>query len=290
MDGGAIDAGRADAGRADAGRRDGGRPCVCVDAAAECTEDRETCFLAIDCPLSACPSDHACMSGPTGAGRCECTDPVACGVRCSTDDDCASGFDCDPLNNVCRVHRRCADALGCGAGQLCDRDQDCQPVGTLAEGATCASDSDCASGYCESRLCLTRCTRNDECSGTLVCEGTTTSRCVGATGCGGGCGADELCASGACRAGCRRTGDCASGDCTTDEGDRGPWTCSAGPARCMATEWLVPEPSTSFCLRHVPCWDDAHCAGEAGTTCIWEDDLRLLRRRDGSGFCGRVAP
>lgn len=128
---------------------DGERMRTCLDA-----------YAAIDC-ADLPTALHA--GGPGG-----CTDPftglVALGGACANDADCQSNL-CDgdstdfngnttfgTCAEVPAIGQPCVDG-DCGAGAFCDYNagsQTCQA--TLADGASCSANGDCASGACNGAM------------------------------------------------------------------------------------------------------------------------------------------
>jgi hypothetical protein len=283
----------------DSGAPDTAPPCTCVDSSAECNDSRTNCELPGSCSaLEPCPTSYECSSGM----RCVCSEPTVCGVACSSDDGCGTEpggapASCDPIHGVCREPRRCLFGAACGPGEVCVGRGNCAVAGSLTEGEACSNDIQCATGLCETGVCLTRCIENAECSAGLQCvaggrEKRGGARCVApVTGC-------EACTAGGrfcsgcttspcpCGTACRRGSDCPSGDCVISGGsvDAHPLgTCSATSAVCDPEE--VYFTSYRYCVREIPCWGDEHCTVGRATSCIWSSPFNPAF---GSGLCGHM--
>lgn len=214
---------------------------ICDGLDNDCNEQLDEGCLPIGAP---CESSELCVGGlcaDTIGGRI-CTQP------------------CDPL----RLE------LGCGPGTYCAAngcEAHCVP-GTLGEapiGETCASDTECTTGFCRDpgdglRRCLDFCRIDeDECLAREVC--------VPLAGVCGGC-VDEAIVGGGHGLGesCEQNGDCRSGDCFL-HGDLG---------ECAT-------PCALGCAMGTVCRDE-HCVADrtqpVGGACIDNADCR-------SGLCAR---
>lgn len=113
------------------------------------------CTLALLPIGSSCVFNSQCQSGFCTSGRCS----VAC-----TATSCGAGFYC--LNGVC--YPGCSTDRDCGVNSFCQNNR-CFASIALPNGALCAFDSNCQSGWCCGGQCRSRipvggrCQTNDEC-------------------------------------------------------------------------------------------------------------------------------
>jgi len=173
-------------------------------------------------------------------GECSslfCSSNNYCGDK-SEGMNCARGTDCSILSGS----GNCIVSSGLCEGALLSRGQPCLSNSGCISGICygfcnpkqgdsnmCFEDMDCASGFCQSRLCVakksdgTACTRNAACS-SGNCEGTTSKICTAQKSNGQSCTADTQCASKYCIGSvctaqksdgqsCDRDAVCLSGSC-----------------------------------------------------------------------------
>jgi hypothetical protein len=189
---------------------------VCCDAVcsgcssclmADTTVPDGTCApVAMGDPNKACTA----LGGPcNGKGQCVCAAPAcggmctakcAVGETCGADGDCQAGLHC--ANGVC-CSSDCGSmggcyacnlapywvgtctplfvGAGCGPNHACDANHSCNPAGGAApgaNGATCGTDTQCASGRCD----------------------TTQMKCAASQPTGAACATDDQCHSASCDA------------------------------------------------------------------------------------------
>lgn len=230
--------------------------CSCPGAEDECVDS--ICYReAFVCDLlTPCPAGYSCEDQ-----RCVCRELTSCGVPCERDSDCAPSI-CG-VEKRCHPPLRCHSAWQCPNGRVCGGDDlgGCIEPGPLEDGAFCESGAECQSGHCLTGRCLQPCTRNSDCPPALSCV---TSRaatqqlpvCVAESPCDACQLPSDICTGGACVAeGCKRTADCAAGDCYFSPVSRFGNCMTSGPKTCAPDEVLANGP----CYVRLVCNNDADC-------------------------------
>jgi hypothetical protein len=187
------------------------------------------------CDESTCPDGFRCLPlhtqsvcTPTGSGLREapCANGTACasgvcrGGRCS---DVCPGVDCGDdricvrWSTVDLCERRCARSADCGDTGVCllqGSQRICATRGATSDDRPCATDTDCASGYCGQGTCARQCAADPNvCPAGSACVtdlSGTVCRPAGPAPVGSRCDRHTACASGVCGAGICTT-DCADG-------------------------------------------------------------------------------
>lgn len=156
--------------------------CTDCDGNQSCGEE----CAGIACPPGDCRSDDDCMGGTSWEYCLPPGEPPACGVGCMMMRDCEAHADCgegsrcvqyrggccastDPLSSRCLP--ACTEA-SCAEGERCNTEGICEPIpcsdgwscpaytsctgtgdGHGCSRNTCATDADCAGGYCVNGAC-----------------------------------------------------------------------------------------------------------------------------------------
>ena len=262
----------------------------CKALGESCAADDECAFAQL--PERFEPVDTPVYCGDTPAGRV-CTracDPMAPRTSCS---EIAHPFldTTTPLDGV-----YCANTGGCGG--VCVAGS----AGTSANTATCTSDTDCASLYCDdpgdgTRRCMTPCLGGDGlCFAGEVCAAGPSScgGCLppdfvnGARGLGEPCAADTDCGSGACLLDgafrycteactadveCVEGFHCREGSCARGDRSSTGEVCAV-TEDCVGGDTCEGEGARRFCTH--PCTTDGACPeGFACTDGLCDTDLRV---------------
>ncbi len=130
-----------------------------------------------------CGDQGACATRVSNCTPFAC-DAAGCITKCTTSDDCAQGFACDPVSGECK-----AEGL------------ECSPDGRTSIGPN-GETVPCSPYLCESGRCLDACTTSSDCDTRYVCD-SIRSTCV-STGKDSSSGEDGGC-------GCRTTDDRTAG-------------------------------------------------------------------------------
>ncbi len=204
-------------------------------------------------PGSACALDVDCLTGI-------CEDATCCDVTCS---GACKRCDLPAFNGTCSPVDASGQVMGCTGNQACDGTGSCKS----SNGNTCASNTDCLSGFCQDNYCC-----NSSCSGTCnrcdlpgtvgicanVALGGQVAGCNGTLACNGMNSCKKL--NGQT---CNNTGDCVSGLCPS-EGGAQKYCCDAA---CGETCKSCAGTKTIGQLNGVCDWikdktdPDAECAG-----------------------------
>jgi hypothetical protein len=216
-----------DAGETPAGTAGLWDPCLRDE---DCISD--LCSNAYHICISACSiSEQSCPEGGVCSGSS--SDPSAdwgqCLVACGTDGSCPTDSECLD-REVPPGSRACTFPATCTTGD-----------GSLADGASCTCNGDCASGSCYTEedygapggFCYHACTSDGDCTGGARCSG---EFCTpGCTAGGGECRVGWVC-DGVCRPLCQADSDCSTYDtCDLYTGLCGLTTTGAGVGAACAS-------------------------------------------------------
>ncbi|HJK99992.1 MAG TPA: matrixin family metalloprotease [Polyangiaceae bacterium LLY-WYZ-15_(1-7)] len=205
-----------------------------------------------------CRSDSDCAATErcnTSTGDCEArpTDGLDLGSPCTSSDECNSGLCATtPEGSVCSQSCDGFNPASCPGGFYCDGEATgtcgmglCLAGGPGAAplGATCGTDTDCASLMCDGGVCATPCRPEagvGSCADGFVCR-------PGATpGCGACVSEGSLGTPGDF---CTDNADCASGLCAVrGEGDQFCTDLCSDATECPDGFACVPVGSTSICV------------------------------------------
>jgi hypothetical protein len=109
----------------------------------------------IECALAADPCGGECCGDGEFCEADTCVSCLATGAECASEFECCSGL-CDVYSGQCIECAGAADPCGgtcCGEGEFCEAET-C--VACREDGAECASEFECCSGFCD--------TYNNQCS------------------------------------------------------------------------------------------------------------------------------
>jgi hypothetical protein len=243
-----------------------------------------------------CPPGYQCDASK----QCVCSDLPSCGIQCGS--GCPGELVCDGKTGVCRPPLMCMSDAMCGAAERCDAAwagdypyPHCRPAGAAPVGAPCAQHWDCVAGAAcygnnPNKTCASRCVRNEDCAGTLVCAHWQDFQ-------------PEVCAPLACGT-CPPSGqcdipynnciptpcatgqDCAGGDCSAGLG--WPQVCD-GQQKCQPAEiqWLA-QTNALYCVGlGGGCWTNADCT--APDTCVLASEMGPWISQ-AAGVCGEKVP
>jgi hypothetical protein len=266
-----------------AGAADSGTPCKCRNWGDVCSTGLGTpqCVRAgYTCnALSPCDSGYTCSSGV-----CQCVDPTVCGIDCSST-PCPSGLECDNKTSLCRNPRNCIYDEACPAGERCVEDGSiagqCRVTGNKAVGAACSRNTDCATGRCETGVCLAPCRATSDCPNGQFCVAKSDEGfvCV-ATPCTANCSAAQACSvSNTCVQPCDSNAECGSGRKCTSGQDLGLPVCVSGTPACGADDIDGDGLVGIKCLKDGG-WEDSDCPGAADAATEY-----ACNRVFGANFC-----
>ena len=262
--------------------------CECLNPLDVC--DRDWCVRT----AYTCNALHACETGYecTPDSRCRCVDPNVCGIRCDRTGYCPGErfppLTCAP-DGICRPPLPCLTDAMCPAGQLCigvaELYPTCAAPGSVPVGGSCAANTDCAEGACETDVCLHRCRLNSDCDSGLLCGETRNLQlgCMVSTTCTTCTGAGQYCSGGAnCHgSSCTTNADCPQNCYHELMGAANAGACMDDPIglACTDEEFAsMMAPETCFIFRG--CWADDDC--ESPYECLAD-----MLPAD-VGFCGRI--
>ncbi len=248
-----------------------------------------------------CPAGEACI------GR-DCVNPADCTLP---GNECAAGSRCDTTvdPHTCVTGGDCRE-IGCSSGEICDEATgNCVSPSPL--GTPCATDAECAEGYCalqgalglspaDARVCAKACCSDADCSGDTICyaSGTGAKMCIPAMlvgrqrGPGGtlaACSDGSACASGfcgtdlgGCLGSCSAHADCGSGrSCAVYRraDSRIQNACYSGTGGTNAAGFCDSGSDCRFGICYEIAFGEGLCSGPCGTTaecpsglyCSWQD-------------------
>ena len=170
-------------------------PATCASASTCAASFDDGCGKTLDCSQS-CTTPAVCYQD-------KCCTPLAACPATSCDaaqtDGCGSTLDCSancPSTDVC-FNKQCCTPMACGTQcghptDGCGTTLDC---GLCADGKSCKSSADCASGACENGTCVS-CTDGKKNNGEtdVDCGGANCAKCAN----GSQCNADSDCSSNRC--------------------------------------------------------------------------------------------
>lgn len=212
---------------------------VCRQPVCNCRDSDDFCALDAACVLddASCQVDADCGDARyvCDGVRCICDEsvPDQCRFACSTNDDCGVDQVCDVALRRCQTEF-CPLGGVCPAGYVCAPEEVenfaamiCRRAGASGLGDSCLRGSECASGMCQSGVCVQPCRMTSDCTNGQNClfDGnyycTSLEECLDVQ-----CGAGEFCASGgkACQPFCLTNEDCPE-----------PRTCGASPDSASTT-------------------------------------------------------
>jgi hypothetical protein len=211
----------------------------------------------------------ACAAG-TECGSGNCADSVCCDSSCTS-----ACYACNlpsAVGTCTGVATGATDGTACAAPQYCTSDHVCT-MGKKANGSTCASPSDCASGNCVDKTCCDgpcggNCQTCANASGVCslvaagsdprgVCKGTDPM-------CGGACDGQGGCALAAAGKACRQAG------CQADlQIILGAAASCDGAGNC--------PPGTVTDCHGFGCYTDANNMGQCKTDCATDPDCAIKR-------------
>jgi len=227
-----------------------------------------------------CAADAACAAGLT------CTDGVCCSTpTCGTCSSCAAP---GATAGVCAPLAKGTQSAFCTGTNVCDGANRC--VHNL--GQTCASSSECVSGFCADGVCCS--TSSCGAQGCQTCgagglchpvdDGTTTAMCGGASACvGGSCltAAGHICNT---NSECG-TGHCVDGVCCNTACDDTCFACNqpSSLGTCAALAALPDSRAT------VACSGAFVCAADGSSRCLLADGQACAADADcASAQCAAV--
>ena len=237
-----------------------------------------------------CDGRGACRKYPAGArcgaGACNGSSITAAGA-CDGAGQCLTGavvtcapFGCDPGNGSPRCHDRCTTAAECVPGRDCIAGS----CGKKIDGATCAGDDECSSGFCTDGVC---------------CEARCDGPCLSCaqTGTMGACrpvaagvpDPRQVCRDGG-KESCGQTGSCdGMGGCARYAAGTicRPAVCQAGSTTVQVTAGRCDgvgacQPSSTLACAPFACRNGA-CA----SSCQVNEDCAPGRVCDAAGSCGK---
>lgn len=260
-----------------------------------------------------CSIDQTCASGRCVLGHCGSCGPQGCeeGQGCRTSDECRDGACAAGVCRACAKRADCAPDVGCSvAGQCAGRscNQAALPSTTAFPGeertcGSCASDAECAAGFCVLGRCAS-CRTSQDCRAGEVCayeDSLEASRraCRGPFTSivqrGGLCEVDADCVTGLrcgaaegrakrCGISCAVDADCGtSGVCAASGSTRAV----TPPARVtLLSGWQRPVERVSTCYQRVA---SASLAGPAPLACeVQEQCIAGSACCDGKCELGRL--
>jgi hypothetical protein len=259
-----------------------------------------SCASGVATATSYCDGAGTCIAGGTTSCSPYACNGTACGTKCATNTDCASGYHCDTTSSTCLTNgangTACTDPAACMSGNCvdgvccatasCGAGLSCSATtnGTCAKplGATCGTTAECGSGHCVDGVCCnTSCPGQcEECaaSGTL---GTCTPRPAGKEPSGSrtacvGSGACQATCDGSNRAACGapppkttvcNLASCAGGSATATSYCDGAGACVGGAVSVCAPYACSGSACATKCASNTDCQSGYNC-DTVSSTCV----------------------